>query len=153
MLGVNTNLLTMLNKMQSKGSKPIKSDKLGPKQTKKSNTGLPGNANITNLIAALTGNATGQEERGRSIWVTGLPESYQDANKLINVFGNFGNVRKVVFSEKKPDGALIELDDARGSVKAVAIMRSQKLDGQPIKVSFTKIDQAGMKNDDKSKDF
>merc|ERR1719454_2689863 len=33
------------------------------------------------------------------------------------------------------------------------IMRSQKLDGQPIKVSFTKIDQAGMKEDDKSKDF
>merc|ERR1712218_620962 len=149
MVGVNTNLLTMLNKMQSKGLKPIKSEKLGAKQTKKSNTGLPGNANIANLIAALTGNATGQEERGRSIWVTGLPESYQDANKLINVFGNFGNVRKVVFSDKKPDGALIELDDARGSVKAVAIMRSQKLDGQPIKVSFTKIDQAGMKKDSK----
>merc|ERR1712228_502462 len=44
-------------------------------------------------------------------------------------------------------------DDARGSVKAAAIMRNQKLDGQPIKVSFTKIDQAGMKKDDKSKDF
>merc|ERR1719411_1549169 len=140
--------------MQSKGSKPMKYEKLGVKQTKKSTAGLPGNANITNLIAALTGNSTGQEERGRSIWVTGLPESYQDANKLINVFGNFGNVRKVVFSDKKPDGALIELDDARGSVKAVAIMSSQKLDGQPIKVSFTKIDQAGMKkDDDKSKDF
>merc|ERR1712241_131810 len=43
-------------------------------------------------------------------------------------------------------------DDARGSVKAVANMRGQKLDGQPIKVTFTKIDQAGMKNDSKSKD-
>merc|ERR1711863_126483 len=92
-------------------------------------------------------------ERGRCIWVTGLPQSYQDSTKLINIFGNFGNVRKVVFSVKKPDGALIELDDVRGSVKAVANMRSQKLDGQPIKVSFTKIDQAGMKKDDKSKDF
>merc|ERR1719245_1983677 len=91
-LGVNTNLLTMLNKVQSKGSKPMKSEKLGIKQTKKSTSGLPGNANITDLIAALTGNLTGQD-RGRSIWVTGLPESYQDANKLINVFGNFGNVR------------------------------------------------------------
>merc|ERR1719367_2550760 len=79
MLGVNTNLLTMLNKMQSKGPKQIKSEKMGLKQTKKSNTGLPDNANIANLFAALTGNATGQEERGRCIWVTGLPESYQDA--------------------------------------------------------------------------
>merc|ERR1719338_71700 len=136
MMGVNANLLTMqryamdiLSQVQSKSSKPA------------------------NYYADLTGSSAGQEERGRCIWVTGLPESYQDATKLINVFGNFGNVRKVVFGDKKPDGALIELDDARGSVKAVANMRGQKLDGQPIKVSFTKIDQAGMKNDDKSKDF
>merc|ERR1719361_1593369 len=50
MLGANTNLLTLLNKMQSKGPKPMKSEKFGAKQTKKSNAGLPGNANITNLI-------------------------------------------------------------------------------------------------------
>merc|ERR1719216_841927 len=144
----------MLSQMQSKGSKPLKVEKSGTKQqTRRGTNGKSGNANISNLLAALTGASTGQEERGRCIWVTGLPKSYQDANKLINVFGNFGNVRKVVFSDKKPDGALIELDDARGSVKAVAIMRSQKLDGQPIKVSFTNIDQAGMKKDDKSKDF
>merc|ERR550532_606842 len=144
----------MLSQMQSKGSKPLKVEKAGAKQqTRRGTNGTSGNANITNLLAALTGASTGQEERGRCIWVTGLPESYQEANKLINVFGNFGNVRKVVFSDKKPDGALIELDDSRGSVKAVANMRDQKLDGQPIKVSFTKIDNAGMKDDGKSKNF
>merc|ERR1712018_774337 len=152
MMSGNTNLLAMLSQMQSKGSKPIKTEKFGTKETLKGNSTMRGNANITNLLAALTGSSTGQEERGRCIWVTGLPESYQDATKLINVFGNFGNVRKVVFSDKKPDGALIELDDARGSVKAVVNMQGQKFDGQPIKVSFTKIDQAGLKNDDKSKD-
>merc|ERR1712018_266576 len=154
MMSGNTNLLTMLSQMQSKGSKPIKTEKSGAKLTRKVGNTSSGNANMTSLLAALTGNSTGHEERGRCIWVTGLPESYQDATKLINVFGNFGNVRKVVFTEKKPDGALIELDDARGSVKAVVNMRGQKLDGQPIKVSFTKIDQAGMgtKNDVKSKD-
>merc|ERR1712020_111459 len=152
MMGVNTNLLSMLSQVQSKSSKPVKSDKSRAEQTKKSNGGFTGNANIANLIAALSGSATGQEERTRCIWVTGLPESYQDATKLSNVFGNFGNVRKVVFTDKKPDGALIELDDVRGSVKAVANMRGHKLDEQPIKVSFTKIDQAGMKNDGKSKD-
>jgi RNA recognition motif-containing protein len=147
MMGVNANLLTMLSQMQSKSTKPSKFEKSGAKPTRKGS-----NANIASLLAALTGSSTGQEERGRCIWVTSLPESYQDSTKLINIFGNFGNVRKVVFTDKKPDGALIELDDARGSVKAVANMRGQKLDGQPIKVSFTKIDQAGMKNDDKSKD-
>merc|ERR1712173_27569 len=109
------------------------------------------NANLANLLKALTGE--GKQERGRCVWVTGLPEDYQDADKLVNIFGNFGNVRKVVFSEKKPDGALIELDDSRGSIKAVVNMNGQKLDGQAIKVSFTKIDQAGLKKDDtKSKD-
>merc|ERR1711944_203244 len=152
-MGVNTNLLTMLSQMQSRGSKPINTEKSGRKETRKGNSTLRGNANITNLLAALTGSSTGQEERGRCIWVTGLPESYQDATKLINVFGNFGNVRKVVFTDKKPDGALIELDDSRGCIKAVASMRGQKLDGQEIKISFTKIDQAGMKDDSKSKDF
>merc|ERR1719449_348334 len=109
------------------------------------------NSNIANLLTALAGGEV-QAERGRCVWVTGIPESYQDADKLSNLFGNFGNVRKVVFTEKKPDGALIELDDSRGCIKAVANMRGQKLDGQPIKVSFTKIDQAGMKSEDKSKD-
>jgi len=152
MMGVNTNLLAMLGQMQSKGSKG-KYGKPGAKQTGKNNFSQTGNANIANLLAALSGNPTGQEERGRCIWVTGLPQSYQDSTKLSNIFGNFGNVRKVVFTDKKPDGALIELDDARGCIKAVVNMRDQKLDGQPIKVSFTKIDNAGMKDDGKSKNF
>merc|ERR1712018_1072847 len=147
---MNMNLMNMLTQMQSK---PFKSEnpKVGKGMGRSVSTG---NSSVANLLAALSGKATGQEERGRCIWVTGLPESFQDADKLSNLFGNFGNVRKVVFTEKKPDGALIELDDSRGCVKAVANMRGRKLDGQEIKISFTKIDQAGMKKDDKkSKDF
>jgi len=153
MSGINMNLLNVLSQMQSKGSKPMKSEKVKPSRVQ----GKPGqnnNPNLAKLLAALTGNDSGQQERGRCIWVTGLPESYQDADKLSNLFGNFGNVRKVVFTVKKPDGALIELDDARGCVKAVANMRGKKLDGQDIKISFTSIDQAGIKKDStKSKDF
>merc|ERR1712080_381064 len=114
--------------------------------------GMNLNSNLANLLTSLAGGEV-KEERGRCVWVTGLPEDYQNADKLVNIFGNFGNVRKVVFSEKKPDDALIELDDSRGSIKAVVNMNGQKLDGQEIKVSFTKIDQAGMgKDDTKSKD-
>merc|ERR1719411_844636 len=125
--------------MQSKGGK-------GPAKPS-----LNSNANLANLLKSLTGGEV--QERGRCVWDTGIPEDYQDADKLLNIFGNFGNVRKIVFSEKKPDGALIELDDARGAVKAVANLSGKKLDGQAIKVSFTKIDNAGIKKDDtKSKD-
>jgi len=148
-MGMNSNnLMGMMNllkasktprgSMQSKGGKgPVKPS-------------LNRNASLANLLKSLTGEV---QERGRCVWVTGIPENYQDADKLLNIFGNFGNVRKIVFSEKKSDGALIELDDSRGAVKAVANMSGKKLDGQAIKVSFTKIDNAGIKKDDtKSKD-
>jgi len=148
----SSNILAMMNLLKAgQSSKPIiKKELKGRKASAKPTMNL--NTNLANLLASFAGGEV-KEERGRCVWVTGLPEEYQDADKLVNIFGNFGNVRKVVFSEKKPDGALIELDDSRGSIKAVVNMNGQKLDGQAIKVSFTKIDQAGLKKDDtKSKD-
>merc|ERR1719205_578590 len=147
----SSNFLSMMNLLKAgQGSKATKMNEK-PKNFKGKASAKP-TMDLANLITSLAGGEV-KEERGRCVWVTGLPESYQDADKLINIFGNFGNVRKVVFSEKKPDGALIELDDSRGSIKAVVNMNRQKLDGQEIKVSFTKIDQAGMKKDDaRSKD-
>merc|ERR1712080_359400 len=148
----SSNVLAMMNLMKAgQSSKPtIKKELKGRKASTKPTMNF--NSNLANLLTSLAGGEV-KEERGRCVWVTGLPEEYQDADKLINIFGNFGNVRKVVFSEKKPDGALIELDDSRGCIKAVANMKGKKLDGQAIKVSFTKIDRASMKKDDaKSKD-
>jgi len=146
----SSNILAMMNLLKAgQRSKPaMKKDFGGKAPTKPS---MNKNSNLANLLTILAGGEV-QAERGRCVWVTGLPEEYQDADKLINIFGNFGNVRKVVFSVKKPDGALIELDDSRGCIKAVVNMNGKKLDGQAIKVSFTKIDQAGMKDDAKSKD-
>jgi len=146
----SSNILAMMNLLKAaQSSKPATKKNLGGKASTKPS--MNKNSNLANLLATLAGGEV-QSERGRCVWVTGLPVEYQDADKLINIFSNFGNVRKVVFSAKKPDGALIELDDSRGSIKAVVNMNGKKLDGQAIKVSFTKIDQAGMKNDAKSKD-
>jgi hypothetical protein len=152
----SSNILSMMNLLKAgQGSKATKMnvDRRASRENLKGGKAFPKpTMNLANLLTSLAGGEV-KEERGRCVWVTGLPEDYQDADKLINIFGNFGNVRKVVFSEKKPDGALIELDDSRGSIKAVVNMNGQKLDGKAIKVSFTKIDSAGMKKDDaKSKD-
>merc|ERR550539_960067 len=82
-------------------SKPtIKKELKGRKGSAKPTMNL--NSNLANLLASLAGGEV-KEERGRCVWVTGIPEDYQDADKLVNIFGNFGNVRKVVFSEKKHD--------------------------------------------------
>merc|ERR1712059_19564 len=109
------------------------------------------NPNLGSNLAALLASMNGSSgmERGRCVWVTRLPEDYQDADKLLNIFGNFGNVRKIKFTEKKPDGALIEMDDARSTPKAVALMNKQKIDGQEIKVSFAKIESVFVKDDEK----
>merc|ERR1719337_442411 len=63
-------------------------------------------------------------EYGRCVWVAGLPEEYQDCQKLLNIFGCFGNVRRIVFTDEKPDRALIEMD------KPGAAMSNQLINGR-----------------------
>merc|ERR1712223_2255255 len=83
-MNINPSILAMLGQMQSKGSKNQKSQ--DKNKVKKEN----GNPNMANLLAALTGASTLDDKppRGKCIWVTGLPKSYQDSDKLTNVFGN-----------------------------------------------------------------
>merc|ERR1712141_617762 len=100
----------------------------GGKNASKSNTGV----GFNDLIASLTGSQG--REAGRCVWVAGLPEEYQDSQKLLNIFGCFGNVRRIVFTDKKPDGALIEMDDARAAMKARFVSRNQTIGGKPFKV-------------------
>jgi RNA recognition motif-containing protein len=144
-IGLNpANLMAFMNK-----------SKLAKGQTQTSNKNMRVQAtpnagpNLAGLLSAMAGGNT--TERTRCIWITGLPEKYQDADKLTKLFGNFGNVQRVKFTDKKPDGALIELDDARGAMKAVWVMNKQKLDGNTLKVSFSKLERAGFIKEDDAK--
>merc|ERR1712077_47325 len=69
---------------------------------------------LNDLMATLTGNQ-GKDE-SPCIWVAGLPEEYQDSQKLLNIFGNFGNVRRIVYTAKKPDGVVIQSKIERASI-------------------------------------
>jgi len=156
-MGTNSsNLLTMLSQLkglQTSMPNMKKNTKGGQGKGRQArvNPSLNLGSNLATLLASVTGGS--EVERGRCVWVTGIPEAYRNADKLLNIFGNFGNVQKIVFSEKKPDGALIEMDDVRSAVKAKMNMQNQKIDGSEIKVGFTKIDTAKMKKEDtKSKD-
>jgi RNA recognition motif-containing protein len=107
-------------------------------------------------LQALNGNVLNAnvDERGRSVWVTGIPEEFRDADFLCNVFGNYGNVQRIKFTQKKTDGALIELDDVRHASKAVRCLNGLNLGEEKISVKPTKIDRAKGKFDDEiSKDF
>merc|ERR1719361_2424602 len=130
----SSNLLTTLNTLSQlkslQSSKSNKKNVKGKQDFKGRQERRSSSRNIGSDLASLLASVTGGDEpgRGRCIWVTGIPEAYQNADLLLNIFGNFGNVQKIVFSE-------------------------QKIDGAAIKVGFTKIDTAKMKKEDtKSKD-
>jgi len=144
-MGLNpANLMAVMNKARlGKGQNQMSKKNVRGQVTRNAGSNLAG------LLSAMVGGNT--TERTRCIWITGLPEEYQDADKLTNIFGNFGNVIRVKFTEKKPDGALIELDDPRGAIKAVVNMNNQKVDGSAIKVSFAKFKSAGFIKEDDSK--
>jgi len=149
-------LLMLLNQVSSLQNQQLPLQMLNMVQTQKQNVkgSLPmpnAGLNVAGLLASMVGGNT--NTRGRCVWAKGLPEDYQNADKLVNIFGNFGNVQRIKFTDKQPDGALIEFDDVRCAFKAVACMNNQKIDGSAIQVTFTKIDSAIIKSDDgKSKD-
>jgi len=140
-------LLGLMNQLQSQGRVSRREVPVKPQP----NT----NMNLGGLLGGLLASANGgMPERTRCVWAYNLPEEYVDADVLCNIFGNFGNVQRIKFSEKKPDGALIELDDPRSAMRAVRCLGKQKLCGQEISVAPTKIEFAPVKADDtKSKDF
>jgi len=114
-------------------------------------------SNLAGLLASMAGGIAKQkqqpQERIRCIWVKGIAEDNQDADKLINVFGLFGNIQKIKFFDKKPDVALIEMSDAKGAEKAVAIMNSKKINGSVLQVSLCKSNDVKIQSSDsKSKD-
>jgi len=152
----NQALLMLLNQVSSLQNQQLPLQMLNvvqnQKQAVKGKPAMPNaGLNVAGLLASMAGGNT--NTRGRCVWAKGLPEDLQNADKLVNIFGNFGNVQRIKFTDKQPDGALIEFDDVRCAVKAVACMNNQKIDGSVINVSFTKIDFAMIKSDDgKSKD-
>merc|ERR1719205_8009 len=90
-------------------------------------------------------------EYGRCVWVDGLPEEYQDCQKLLNIFSCFGNVLRIVFTDKKPDRALIEMDKPGAAMKACSVSKNQTIGGKPFKViqlDPTKFKEASIGKDD-----
>jgi len=73
--------------------------------------GMSGDGRMPARLQGMNGNAN-MDGGSACIWISGIPEDYADTKIICNIFGNYGNVMKVLFSRKKPDGALIELQDA-----------------------------------------
>jgi len=111
-------------------------------------------SNLPGLLASMASGLTKVKEPIRCIWVKGIPEDYQDADKLVNIFGIFGNLQKIKLLDNKPDVALMEMTSAKGAEKAIAIMNGKKINGSLLQVSLAKSNDVKIKSDDnKSKDY
>jgi len=112
------------------------------------------NMNPANIAFFNQTTRTKENEMIRCIWVKGIPENYQDVDKLINIFGFFGNVQKVRLFDNKQVTALLELNDGEGAKQAVALMNNRKVQGSSLEVSLAKSNDKNIFeiDDDKTKD-
>lgn len=93
---------------------------------------------------------------GNCVWANGIPEEFRNTKTICNIFGNFGNVMRIKFSRKKPDGALIEMQDPTYASKCCKYLHDVKLGGGRLSVRLSKIPQVVIhpnENDDLGKDF
>jgi len=148
----SSNLLNIMSQLKAlQGQTNVKGKQVTRTQMPSGDLGLAG------LLSSMNNSGMKNPEimtHGRCVWVTGIPEDYHDADILFNIFGNFGNVLRIKFTEKKPDGALIEMDDPRAAWKARKVMDDVKLNGKKLSVNHCSIEGAFIKEWDlKSKDF
>jgi len=93
---------------------------------------------------------------GCCVWANGIPKEFRDPKTICNIFGNFGNVMKIKFSRKKPDGALIEMQDPSYAAKCCRYLHDVKLGGGRLSVRLSKIAQVNIRpdeNDEMGRDF
>jgi len=91
-----------------------------------------------------------------SVWVSNIPEDFRNTKAIGNIFGNFGNVMRVKFSRKKPDGALVQMQEPSHAAKCCQFLNGVKIPGGKITVRASKIEQVIInphEDADQAKDF
>jgi len=93
---------------------------------------------------------------GPCIWVTGIAPDIASPKVICNIFGNYGNVQRVKFSQKKPDGALIEMSGSEGAANCKKHFDKITICNKRLFVSLSKLPEVKIlprDNEDKAKDF
>lgn len=92
----------------------------------------------------------------KCIWVAGIPEDFRNTQVMCNIMGNFGNVIKVKFSKKKPDGALIEMQTSDWAANCCKFLNRVELPGGRLSVKPSRIESVTITpydDEDQGKDF
>jgi len=79
------------------------------------------------------------QDNSPSVWISGVPEDFRNTKAIANILGNFGNVMKVKFSRKKPDGVLVQMQDSSQADRCRKCLDRVQFPGGKIKVGPSKI--------------
>ena len=157
LLNQMTSFQSQINSLKSPQTRPTGEQRSGNRYTKEVPVQpLPNLGTGMSLNGMLAAQLLGMNDvkRPNCVWVTGIPQECADADFLCNIFGNYGNVRRIKFSKKKADGALIEFQDPRQVSKSCRFLNNIKLCGEKISVRPSKIEKVFIFGDDeKSKDY
>merc|ERR1719450_1708037 len=96
-----------------------------------------------NVPAYGAGSSDLQQAQGQdsspSVWISGVPEDFRNTKAIANILGNSGNVMKVKFSRKKPDGVLVHMQDSSQADRCRKCLDRAQFPGGKIKVGPSKI--------------
>jgi len=119
--------------------------------------GMNGSLSGQGMLQAMGGGGmNGELEGGCCVWVSGIPEEFRKPQMLCNIFGCYGNVMRIRFSRKKPDGALIEFQEPQYAQNAFANLNGVKFPDGRVRVVISKIANMTMnegEDSDLGKDF
>eukprot|EP00475_Leptophrys_vorax_P006787 TRINITY_DN14241_c0_g3_i2.p1 TRINITY_DN14241_c0_g3~~TRINITY_DN14241_c0_g3_i2.p1 ORF type:complete len:472 (-),score=73.79 TRINITY_DN14241_c0_g3_i2:67-1482(-) len=73
-----------------------------------------------------------------TLLVSNINNEQVDADKLFNLFSNYGNVLRIKFLHQKPDHALVQLADGLQAELAVLYLKGANVFGKRLEVNYSK---------------
>ncbi|KAI5067452.1 hypothetical protein GOP47_0017980 [Adiantum capillus-veneris] len=89
---------------------------------------------------------SGSNDRSTLI-VSNLNAEQMDADKLFNLFSNYGNILRIKFLHNKPDHALVQMGDGLQAELAVHFLKGALLFGIRMEVNYSKHSQINPSSD------
>ncbi|MCO5581071.1 hypothetical protein L7F22_034947 [Adiantum nelumboides] len=105
----------------------------------------------SSAVAAMFGGVlppgiSGNNDRSTLI-VSNLNAEQMDADKLFNLFSNYGNILRIKFLHNKPDHALVQMGDGLQAELAVHFLKGAMLFGNRMEVNYSKHSQINPSSD------
>ncbi|KAI5058943.1 hypothetical protein GOP47_0025262 [Adiantum capillus-veneris] len=135
--------------MQSGGSRSVGYQQVGPASLGLNSYQMPlggGGPMAAAFGGSLPPGITGTNER-TTLLATNINAEKVDADKLFNLFSNYGNIVRIKFLHNKPDHALVQMGDGLQAELAVTFLKGCPIFGKRMEVNYSKHPQINPSTD------